>query len=69
MGVAPEESSDDEVGSESPLDEIVSAPEFASGSGSVQGNGVFPPSSLSLRERRDSATRYSDYNIVCSFSL
>lgn len=56
IGVAPEESSDDEVGSESPLDEIASAPEFASGSGSVQGNSVFPPSSLSLRERRDSAT-------------
>uniref|UniRef100_A0A1B6DZ54 Protein furry n=1 Tax=Clastoptera arizonana TaxID=38151 RepID=A0A1B6DZ54_9HEMI len=58
IGVAPEESSDDEIGSESPLDEIVSAPEFGNGSvGSTAGSGVFPPSSLSLRERRDSVTR------------
>lgn len=55
-GVA-EESSDDEVGSESPLDE---AP---SGSGAGQEPaipGIFPPSSLSLipsRSRHDSSTR------------
>nr|CAD7437486.1 unnamed protein product [Timema bartmani] len=57
-GVA-EESSDDEVGSESPLDEIAAAPEF--GGGSAGGSGVYPPSSLSLSEhnrvRRDSGTR------------
>ncbi|XP_068083711.1 protein furry [Anabrus simplex] len=53
-----EESSDDEVGSESPLDEVAVAPEF--GSSSAGGSGVYPPSSLSLREHRkrhDSGTR------------
>ncbi|XP_063986587.1 protein furry isoform X3 [Diachasmimorpha longicaudata] len=55
-GVA-EESSDDEVGSESPLDEV------PSGSGTGQEPtvpGIFPPSSLSLipsRSRHDSSTR------------
>ncbi|XP_021940399.1 protein furry [Zootermopsis nevadensis] len=56
-GVA-EESSDDEVGSESPLDEVAVAPEF--GGNSAGGTGVYPPSSLSLHEhriRRDSGTR------------
>ncbi|XP_039287310.1 protein furry [Nilaparvata lugens] len=55
LGTGPEESSDDEVGSESPLDEITAAPEF--GGGSNNGNGNFPPSSLDLRERRGSTTR------------
>ncbi|XP_069669911.1 protein furry isoform X4 [Periplaneta americana] len=56
-GVA-EESSDDEVGSESPLDEVAVAPEF--GGSSAGGSGVYPPSSLSLlehRTRHDSGTR------------
>ncbi|PNF32075.1 hypothetical protein B7P43_G05726 [Cryptotermes secundus] len=56
-GVA-EESSDDEVGSESPLDEVAVAPEF--GGSSAAGSGVYPPSSLSLHEHRtrhDSGTR------------
>lgn len=56
--VAAEESSDDEVGSESPLDEIAVAPEFESSSAGI--SAVFPPSSLSLgehRPRRDSSTR------------
>ncbi|PSN33970.1 Protein furry [Blattella germanica] len=56
-GVA-EESSDDEVGSESPLDEVAVAPEF--GGSSAGGSGVYPPSSLNLREHRtrhDSGTR------------
>jgi hypothetical protein len=59
-----EESSDDEVGSESPLDEVAVAPEF--GGSSAGGNGVYPPSSLSLREHRirhDSGTR-SDTSYV-----
>ncbi|KAK0097546.1 hypothetical protein PV326_001186 [Microctonus aethiopoides] len=56
-GVA-EESSDDEVGSESPLDEVPSS----SGAGQEVNNipGMFPPSSLSLipsRSRHDSSTR------------
>ncbi|CAD6239851.1 GSCOCG00002390001-RA-CDS [Cotesia congregata] len=56
-GVA-EESSDDEVGSESPLDEVPSG----SGTGQEINNipGMFPPSSLSLipsRSRHDSSTR------------
>ncbi|XP_063231705.1 protein furry [Bacillus rossius redtenbacheri] len=52
-----EESSDDEVESESPLDEMVVAPEF--GVSSAAGSGVYPPSTLVLRERgrRDSGTR------------
>ncbi|XP_047109734.1 protein furry [Schistocerca piceifrons] len=56
-GVA-EESSDDEVGSESPLDEVAVAPEF--GNTAASGSGAFPPGSLILRERRerhDSGTR------------
>lgn len=55
LGTGPEESSDDEVGSESPLDEMTAAPEF--GPGSTNSNGNFPPSSLDLRERRGSTTR------------
>lgn len=43
-----EESSDDEIGSESPLDEIVIAPEFDNSTG--DGGASFPPSSLVLRE-------------------
>lgn len=53
-----EESSDDEIGSESPLDEIAVAPEFENSSAGA--SAVFPPSSLSLgehRSRRDSSTR------------
>ncbi|RZC34682.1 Helicase C and/or DEAD domain containing protein [Asbolus verrucosus] len=43
-----EESSDDEIGSESPLDEIAIAPEFDNSTGE---SGVsFPPTSLVLRE-------------------
>lgn len=51
-----EESSDDEVGSESPLDEVAMAPELSSSSagGSVV---LFPPSSLSLQHRRRSDNR------------
>jgi hypothetical protein len=58
-----EESSDDEVGSESPLDEVGLPQDYSAGSGaagSVAGtSGVFPPSSLSIRERtrHDSGTR------------
>lgn len=55
---AAEESSDDEIGSESPLDEVAGAPDF--GTKSVAGSVSFPPSSLSLREHRtrhDSSTR------------
>ncbi|XP_018335374.1 protein furry-like isoform X2 [Agrilus planipennis] len=56
--VTTEESSDDEIGSESPLDEIAVAPEFENSS--AGGSAVFLPSSLSLgehRTRRDSSTR------------
>ncbi|KAE8748600.1 furry [Frankliniella occidentalis] len=51
-----EESSDDEVGSESPLDEVAMAPELG---GSSSGGSVvlFPPSSLSLQHRRRSDNR------------
>lgn len=57
QGVA-EESSDDEGGSESPLDEVPGG----SGVGQDPNNlpGMFPPSSLSLipnRSRHDSSTR------------
>ncbi|CAH0386341.1 unnamed protein product [Bemisia tabaci] len=48
VGLAPEESSDDDVGSESPLDEIHTVAEFS--------QTPAPPSSLSLSHRRDSAT-------------
>ncbi|CAB3359556.1 Hypothetical predicted protein [Cloeon dipterum] len=58
-----DESSDDEVGSESPLDEV-GLPQDYTGAGSTAGSaagasGVFPPSSLSIRERtrHDSGTR------------
>lgn len=53
-----EESSDDDVGSESPLDEIVVAPEFDTSS--APDSTAFPPNSLSLeirRTRHDSCTR------------
>ena len=66
-GVA-EESSDDEIGSESPLDEVAVAPEF--GGSSVAGSGVYPPSSLSLREHRtrhDSGTRSDTSYVPCQF--
>jgi hypothetical protein len=66
-GVA-EESSDDEIGSESPLDEVAVAPEF--GGNSVAGSGVYPPSSLSLREHRtrhDSGTRSDTSYVQCQF--
>ncbi|KAF4527625.1 hypothetical protein B566_EDAN016356 [Ephemera danica] len=70
-GGGPEESSDDEVGSESPLDEVAIPPEFAStGAGGVVAGagaaGVFPPSSLSLRERtrHDSGTSAGDLGDV-----
>ncbi|CAH1170054.1 unnamed protein product [Phaedon cochleariae] len=43
-----EESSDDEVGSESPLDEIAIAPEFDNSM--IDSSSMFPPSSLALRE-------------------
>ncbi|CAH1110307.1 unnamed protein product [Psylliodes chrysocephalus] len=43
-----EESSDDEVGSESPLDEIAIAPEFDNSM--IDNSTMFPPSSLALRE-------------------
>lgn len=56
MGVGVEESSDDEVGSESPLDEMGVAPEFGGGGSSPAVSG-YPPLSLNLRERRDSGTR------------
>ncbi|XP_046667613.1 protein furry isoform X2 [Homalodisca vitripennis] len=57
IGAGPEESSDDEVGSESPLDEMAAAPEFGGGGNSAAESGVYPPLSLNLRERRDSGTR------------
>ncbi|KAF4525506.1 hypothetical protein B566_EDAN014930, partial [Ephemera danica] len=70
-GGGPEESSDDEVGSESPLDEVAIPPEFAgTGAGGVVAGagaaGVFPPSSLSLRERtrHDSGTSAGDLGDV-----
>lgn len=56
--IANEESSDDEIGSESPLDEIAVAPEFESSS--AGGSAVYPPSSLNLgehRTRHDSSAR------------
>ncbi|XP_017780111.1 PREDICTED: protein furry isoform X2 [Nicrophorus vespilloides] len=54
--VVAEESSDDEIGSESPLDEIVVVPEFESSSNA--GSTKFPPSSLNLtRTRQDSSAR------------
>lgn len=59
-----EESSDDEIGSESPLDEIAIAPEFDNSLTSA--NAAYPPSSLSLREsliRQDSSAR-SDTRFV-----
>lgn len=54
----PEESSDDEMESESPLDEVSAAPDFGREGGS--NSGGFPPTSLSLREHRarnDSVSR------------
>uniref|UniRef100_A0A1S4MZI1 Uncharacterized protein n=1 Tax=Pediculus humanus subsp. corporis TaxID=121224 RepID=A0A1S4MZI1_PEDHC len=50
-----EESSDDEVGSESPLDEVPVASDFVITS--VTSNIIYPPSSLALRDRRSSETR------------
>lgn len=58
-----EESSDDEVGSESPLDEVGMQQDYSAGSGAAGSaagaSGVFPPSSLRIRERtrHDSGTR------------
>lgn len=49
-----EESSDDEIGSESPLDEVPINTDFVT---SVVSNIVYPPSSLNLRDRRSSVTR------------
>ncbi|CAH0545977.1 unnamed protein product [Brassicogethes aeneus] len=43
-----EESSDDELGSESPLDEMAAAPEFDNST--VDNSAIFPPNSLNLRE-------------------
>ena len=56
-GVA-EESSDDEIGSESPLDEVPGGSVSGQETNSLQ--GIFPPSSLSLlpnRNRHNSLTR------------
>ncbi|XP_016844243.1 protein furry isoform X3 [Nasonia vitripennis] len=56
-GVA-EESSDDEIGSESPLDEVPGGSGTGQEANSIP--GIFPPSSLSLipsRSRHDSSTR------------
>lgn len=53
-----EESSDDEAGSESPLDEVPGGPTTNQETNNVP--GMFPPSSLSLittRTRHDSSTR------------
>ncbi|KAL3276200.1 hypothetical protein HHI36_020918 [Cryptolaemus montrouzieri] len=44
-----EESSDEEVESESPLDEIAAVPDFENSAG--EASAVFPPSSLVLRDR------------------
>lgn len=52
-GIA-EESSDDEIGSESPLDEVPASADYV---GSASNNIVYPPSSLNLRDRRSSMTR------------
>ena len=53
-----EESSDDEVGSESPLDEVPGGTVVGQEANKIP--GIFPPSSLSLipsRSRHDSSTR------------
>ncbi|XP_066250595.1 protein furry isoform X1 [Euwallacea similis] len=53
-----EESSDDEVESESPLDEIANAPEFDNSN--AESSGMFPPSSLILREQQAISSARSD---------
>lgn len=63
-----EESSDDEIGSESPLDEIPIAPEFDNSAGEV---GVgFPPTSLVLRDHPTqmmSSARSDTRFVLCIF--
>ncbi|XP_030765953.1 protein furry isoform X3 [Sitophilus oryzae] len=53
-----EESSDDDIESESPLDEIANAPDFDNSN--AESSTVFPPSSLALREQQASPTARSD---------
>lgn len=53
-----EESSDDEIESESPLDEIVNVPDFDHSN--AESSGVFPPSSLALREQQANSSARSD---------
>lgn len=57
-----EESSDDEVESESPLDEMVNAPEFDNSN--AESSGIFPPSSLNLREQQAISSARSDTRSV-----
>ncbi|XP_060535962.1 protein furry [Cylas formicarius] len=53
-----EESSDDEVGSESPLDEIANVPDFDNST--VESSAMFPPSSLAFREQQATSSARSD---------
>ncbi|KAL1517075.1 hypothetical protein ABEB36_000886 [Hypothenemus hampei] len=53
-----EESSDDEIESESPLDEIANVPDFDNSN--AESSGVFPPSSLVLREQQANSSARSD---------
>ncbi|CAG9770963.1 unnamed protein product [Ceutorhynchus assimilis] len=53
-----EESSDDEIESESPLDEIAIAPDFDNSN--AESSAIFPPSSLGLREPQANSSARSD---------
>ncbi|KAH1002588.1 hypothetical protein HUJ04_008665 [Dendroctonus ponderosae] len=53
-----EESSDDEIETESPLDEIANVPDFDNSN--AESSGVFPPSSLALREQQANSSARSD---------
>ncbi|XP_076272167.1 microtubule binding protein furry isoform X2 [Rhynchophorus ferrugineus] len=53
-----EESSDDDIESESPLDEIANAPDFDNSN--AESSTVFPPSSLALREQQVNSSARSD---------
>lgn len=56
--IVAEESSDDEIGSESPLDEIVAASEFDTSSHTE--SAIFPPMSLNLPRSRQNSSARSD---------
>ncbi|XP_050300806.1 protein furry isoform X2 [Anthonomus grandis grandis] len=53
-----EESSDDDIESESPLDEIANAPDFDNSN--AESSAIFPPSSLGLREQQAHSSARSD---------